>query len=110
MTLKKTFLSLAFTALLSTAAFAATIDDYKAKGYIGETSMGMLGVVTSSAPADVKRFVKETNDERLERYKAVAQKNGISLEQTQKLAGQKLIRQSGNGEWVQKPSGEWVQK
>lgn len=110
MKLGKIVLSFAFALLLTGVALAGSLENYKDDGYIGEMSNGLLGVVTSSAPKEAKSLVKEINEERLERYQTVARKNGISLEQTQKLAGKKLISQTPSGGWIQKPSGEWIQK
>ncbi len=107
--MKKLLLATAFTIGLTAQAFAGNLDTYKSQGLVGETTMGLVAPVAAASP-EVAAFVDELNAKRLEKYKSVAAQNGITLEQTQKLAGKKLVGETPSGQWVQNSSGEWVKK
>ncbi|MDE1152760.1 MAG: YdbL family protein [Micavibrio sp.] len=100
------------TALILSAsvAFAAmTLEDAKHSGLIGEQPDGLVGVVSGASP-DAKSLVESTNAQRLEKYKAIADKHGSSLDQVQAVAGQKLIASTPAGEYVKSASGSWQKK
>jgi uncharacterized protein YdbL (DUF1318 family) len=106
--MKKALMILAALALSSTLALAAlTLDAAKQQGLVGEQPDGLVGAVAPSA--EVSALVSATNAERLERYKAIAAKNGTDAAKVQALAGQKLIDQTPPGEYVM-GAGGWVKK
>ena len=94
-------------AFSSTAAWAMSLEEAKAAGYVGETHQGYLAVVKDAA--GVQQLVNQINLERRQHYREIARKNGTSLSAVETIVGQKLIERAGPGEYVQGPSG-WVKK
>lgn len=83
----------------------------KAQGIVGEQPDGLLGLVNpATAPADVAAMISTINAERMAKYQAIAAKNGTPVDQTQALAGQKLMAQTPAGQYVKAPDGSWMQK
>ena len=93
----------------SMALAGMSLDDAKVQGLVGEQTDGLIGAVSSASP-DVKKLISETNDERLEKYKAIAAKNGTELKQVQALAGKSLISRTPSGQYIKNASGGWQQK
>lgn len=81
----------------------------KAEGMVGEKPNGMLGIVINNPSDDIKMLVKTTNIARLERYKQIANKNGIEITKVQAMAGAKLIKEAPKGQWIF-IEGKWTQK
>lgn len=108
--LQKTTLTLAALTVASSVALAAlTIDGAKQSGLVGERADGLLGVVGNPTP-DVQTLVDSINAERLEKYRAIAAKNGTQLNQVQALAGKKLIEGAAPGQFIQNGAGGWQKK
>ncbi|MBL1146261.1 MAG: YdbL family protein [Pseudomonadota bacterium] len=102
------FLCFAFLAVLPATAYAEmSVAAAKAQGYVGEQPDGLLGIV-QAAPG-VAAMVDSTNAGRLAKYRAVAQSNGLPLDQVQKLAGQKLMTETPAGQYIFLNS-QWVKK
>lgn len=95
--------------LAAPGAAANPLDDAKAAGYVGERPDGMLGLVSSSAPADVVALVEEINAKRVESYAEIAEKNGIPVGAVAAQAGAKLIDRAPAGQYVMR-DGKWVRK
>ena len=91
----------------ATAAWAMSLEDAKAAGYVGETQQGYLAVVKSAA--GVQQMVDQINLQRRQHYREIARKNGTSLAAVEAIVGKKLIDRAGPGEFVQGPNG-WVRK
>jgi hypothetical protein len=91
-------------------ALADALDDAQAAGLVGERIDGYLGVVGSSAPADVVQLVEQVNAERRAKYAEIAQKQGAPVEAVAQIAGKKLIERTGPGEYVMGADGQWRQK
>lgn len=104
--MKKLFL--VFTLLSSFSVFALDLSDAKEQGLIGEQSNGLLGVVEASAEAE--KLVSTINAKRLVKYKQLAEKNGMSLDQVFILAGEKTTKKTAAGQYIQNSSGDWVVK
>ena len=95
--------------LRSEAAMAAlSLDAAKAQGLVGERADGLIGAV-SGANAEVSALVATVNKERLDRYAAIAAKNGTDVSKVQAVAGQKLIENTPAGQYVQTVGG-WARK
>lgn len=106
-------LMLAGFALFMTAsvAFAAlTLENAKHDGLVGERPDGLIGAVSGSPSADVKGLVDSTNSARMDKYNAIASKNGTPVDQIQAIAGQKLIGSTPAGEYIMNAAGEWQKK
>jgi uncharacterized protein YdbL (DUF1318 family) len=91
-------------------AQAGPLEDAKAAGQVGERIDGYLGVVGSSAPANVVQLVEQVNAERRAKYAEIAQKQGAPAEAVAQIAGKKLIERAAPGEYVMDATGQWQQK
>jgi uncharacterized protein YdbL (DUF1318 family) len=102
-----------FSALLLVGALsanAATLDDAKSAGQIGEGVDGYVHLVDQSAPSAVKALVKDVNGKRREKYAGIAKTRGASVESVAALAGAKLVKRAPAGEYVMDSSGKWQKK
>lgn len=104
--MKKLFLI--FTLIVSFSACALELSDAKDQGLVGEQSNGLLGVVVASK--EVSSLVKEINAKRITQYKQIAEKNGMTLDQVSILAGEKAIKKTSAGQYIQNAAGQWVVK
>lgn len=95
--------------LFASVAIAADLNQAKQKGLIGERADGYLGMVVSSAPADVVAMVADVNKKRKARYEKIAKANGITIKQVQALAGKKAIERTRGGDWIL-VNGGWRKK
>ena len=97
-----------FTLVFSFSCFAIGLSDGKEQGMIGEQTNGLLGVVESSAEVDA--LVVDINARRLAKYAQIAEKNGMTVKQVSLLAGEKTIKKTPAGQYIQNASGQWVVK
>jgi len=97
-----------FTLVLSFSSFAIELPDAKEQGLIGEQANGLLGVVESSPEVD--KLVREINERRLGKYSQIAEKNGMTVEQVSLLAGEKTMKKTPAGQYIQNTAGQWVVK
>jgi uncharacterized protein YdbL (DUF1318 family) len=91
-------------------ARADALGDAKAAGQIGEQKDGYLGLVDAGAPAEVRAIIADINARRREKYQAIAEREGTSLEAVARRAGVKLIGRAKPGHLIQDAKGNWVQK
>lgn len=89
-------------------AHALSLDEAKSEGLVGERPDGLLGVVVDTP--ETNRLVTEINAKRLDRYRQLAQEEGVPVNQVQALVGEKVIGQAAPGEYILGASGEWVRK
>lgn len=90
-------------------AWAMSLDQAKAQGYLGERADGLLGPVSGNTPADAASLMRDINAQRMDKYRQIANQNGTSVQAVQKIVGQKLIGKTPAGQWVNPGSG-WVKK
>jgi len=114
MTRLRTILAVLLTAVALTSAtagsaWALSLEEAKAQGYLGERVDGLLGAVGGSVPQDAVALMRTINDQRLTKYREIAQQNGTPVTAVQKIAGQKLIDKAPAGTWGNPGSG-WVRK
>ena len=95
--------------LFASVAIAADLNQAKQKGLIGERADGYLGMVVSSAPADVVAMVADVNKKRKAQYEKIAKSNSITIAQVQALAGKKAIERTRGGDWIM-VNGGWQKK
>ena len=100
-------LSLGF---LAAPALAASLDQAKAAGQVGERIDGFLGVVDANAPADVRAMVDQINAERQAKYKQIADKQGAPVAAVAQIAGKKLLERTPKGEYILGADGQWRKK
>ena len=108
----KIFTSLIIVSLFfSSIAFAIGLDEAKQKGLIGEKDNGYLGLVTlqENAQKEAKILVDDINAKRKAVYIELAAKNGITLQQLEKLAAAKAYEKTSAGHflWI---DGSWTKK
>ena len=92
------------------SANAATLDDAKAAGQIGESVDGYVHLVDKNAPAAVKALVKDVNNKRRAKYASIAKERGVPVEDVAALAGAKLVKRAPAGEYVMDSNGKWRKK
>ncbi|GJL94616.1 MAG: hypothetical protein DHS20C05_10210 [Hyphococcus sp.] len=100
-------------ALIFSGAWAAsaTIEQAKDNCIVGEQIDGYLGVVTgANASDDLRREVRDINQKRKAVYADLARRNGVSIQVTAQLTGEKLVNQAGRGECVRDTSGRWIKR
>ncbi|WP_413491774.1 YdbL family protein [Morganella psychrotolerans] len=101
----------ALTLMVSSSAFALTLDEAKQQGLAGETFSGYIAQVESAASRnDVKNLVKEINAARSQKYSELAQGNRMKADEVAKIAGQKLVTRAPKGEYVLGINGQWLKK
>lgn len=96
--------------ILAGNAFAATLDEAKAAGQIGEKQDGYIGLVQADAPADVVALVNDVNAQRRQRYQEIAQQNGIPVSEVIKLAFARAVENTRSGHYVESAPGRWTTK
>jgi uncharacterized protein YdbL (DUF1318 family) len=97
--------------LFSSLAFAIGLDDAKQKGLVGERNNGYLGMVTvqNDAQREVQSLIDDINAKRKAVYVKLAAKNGITVQQVEKLAAEKSYKKTSSGHylWI---NGKWAKK
>jgi uncharacterized protein YdbL (DUF1318 family) len=106
MKMKKFILIL--TLIFSFSVFAIELSDAKQQGMVGERVDGLLGAITTSR--EVKELVNDINAQRLAVYKQIAEKNAMTIDQVSVLAGEKAIKKTPKGQYIQNAAGQWVIK
>lgn len=101
--------ALMILALVSTAVFAADLNQAKRDGLVGERADGYLGLVVTSVSGDVKALVADINKKRRAEYQRIAAANNLTLDQVQALAGKKAIAKTRAGGWIL-VNGGWRKK
>ena len=96
--------------LEQTVANAPMIPVAKKGGWIGERLDGYLGLVREDTADEIRNLVLDVNEERRQRYMAIAEKHKLDVETVESIAGQRLIDKSAPGEFVQDAEGKWVKK
>lgn len=84
--------------LFSSIALAIGLDEAKDKGLVGEKDNGYLGVVV--AQQDAQALVADINAKRKAVYAELATKNGITLQQVEKLAAKKAYDKTSSGHYL----------
>jgi len=98
-------LSLIFSGQLMASKLTAPKD----AGVIGEQSNGYIGFV-KKASDEVKNLVKTVNKKRKDRYKAIAIKQKLSLNEVEKIGGQKAIEKTKSGHYIKLAGKGWTKK
>lgn len=112
MTMRK--LAAAFVVLLGLGGIAAMpasaleLETAVQQGLVGEKPDGYLAPVDSSS-AEVQALVKKVNDWRRQQYIDLANKHDQTLDEVERVAGEKRIRAAPPGSYVWR-DGQWVRK
>ena len=100
---------LALLASLSSApAAAASLNELRQSGAIGERHNGY--VVVRSNAAGAAKVVAQINAERRRIYEARAQEQGISAAQVGTIYAPQIFSRAPAGTWFQGPDGSWRRK
>lgn len=97
-------------AIMTSVAFAATLEEAKAAGQIGEKQDGYIGFVQTNVPADVTALVADVNAQRRQRYEQIARDNGIDIGQVARLAFTRALENTVSGNFVESSPGQWARK
>jgi uncharacterized protein YdbL (DUF1318 family) len=98
--------------LFSSIAFALSLDEAKQKGLVGERNNGYLGGVLKQMKGQketqkhVKSLIDDINAKRNAVYVKLATKNGITLQQVEKLAAEKAYKKTSSGHYLWM-NGKW---
>jgi uncharacterized protein YdbL (DUF1318 family) len=82
----------------------------KSAGLVGEQGDGFLGLVTGSAPADVKAAVDEINAGRAATYKDIAAKTGVTEQAAGEATARQLFARLAPGAYYKPLGGSWTRK
>jgi uncharacterized protein YdbL (DUF1318 family) len=97
--------------LFSSVAFAIGLNEAKQEGLVGEKNNGYLGIVTvqNDAQREVQSLIDDINAKRKAVYVKLAAKNGITVQQVEKLAAEKAYKKTSSGHylWI---NGKWAKK
>jgi hypothetical protein len=100
----------AFTALAFIAgvpfAHAASLDDLRAQGAVGERFDGLAVARDGSA----KDFVKDVNAKRSQIYQREAKKTGADVTAVGKIFAKQIMGKAPSGTWFLNENNKWVQK
>lgn len=107
--LLQTTLVAAILTIASGTAFAMDLNTAKSSGLVGEKENGLIESTLPNPSGDLKDLINSTNAGRLEIYKQMADKQGISLREVQAIAAQKIYDSAQPNEFLQK-NGKWVKK
>jgi uncharacterized protein YdbL (DUF1318 family) len=102
--------ALAMLVSLATAAWAASLDEAKAAGLVGERPDGFVAAVQPNPPPDIAALVQQVNSGRRAAYADIAAKEGVPVEQVGALAAEKIRAQAAPGAYFMTPGGSWTQK
>ena len=106
--------------LFSSVVFAIDLDEAKHKGLVGEKDNGYLSVVVilqqdaqqgiqQDAQKEAQILVDDINAKRKAVYIELAAKNGITLQQVEKLAAAKAYEKTHSGHYLWM-NGQWAKK
>ncbi|MBM86806.1 MAG: hypothetical protein CMQ41_00345 [Gammaproteobacteria bacterium] len=107
---RKILTVLAFSFLLVPKTLATTLQEAKAEGIVGEQINGFVGLVVTSASAEILALIQGVNTQREQRYQEIANQNGITIEQVAAVAYERAVEATESGHYIQNASGEWIQK
>jgi len=75
-------------------------------GTIGETFSGLV-TIRAAGNYTAEQLVRDENNDRMVIYNAIASKNGTSVEDVQKLYGERLQRDASSGTPIEIGNGNW---
>jgi len=91
------------------SAASALVENAKDNCIVGEQADGYLGVVSGANASDqLRREVRDVNQQRKSVYADLARRNGVTIEVTAALTAEKLMNSATSGQCIRKQSGNWV--
>jgi uncharacterized protein YdbL (DUF1318 family) len=97
--------------VLSSVVFAIGLDEAKDNGLVGEKDNGYLGlvVIQNNTQNETQLLIDDINTKRKAVYIELALKNGITLQQLEKLAAAKAYEKTSSGHYLWM-NGQWTKK
>lgn len=112
--MRKTFLmAVAAAALVAGAAEALSpaMEAAKASCVVGEQADGYLGVVDpAKASEDLRRELREVNQQRKQAYESLAAQNGVTTEVAAQVTAERLLNGAPSGQCIRDQNGQWIKK
>jgi hypothetical protein len=98
-------------AVSAAPAAAASLDEAKAAGYLGERPDGYVGLVRDDVPDWARQLANQINMQRRQTYAEVAQRTpGTTVREVGIIAGGKLVERAPAGHYVMNEQAQWVIK
>ena len=94
--------------VVASSTFALSLDEAKAKGLVGEKLNGYLGAVNPSN-AEAQALIEDVNQKRRQAYEDIAKRNRTDVKVVETLAGEKAVKNTKPGNFVEEPGG-WVKR
>lgn len=91
-------------------AFAASLQDAKAQGLIGEGNDGYVAYVVKPASPSIIELVTTVNIQRKAKFAETASNNGIAVAAVAKRFNQLAVEKTEAGNFYQNQAGEWLKK
>ena len=85
------------------------VDTLLARGVLGENRSGFLSV-RGAVDGNAQQIMDTENSDRMIIYQALAQKNGTSVEEIEKVYAERLRSSAPAGSPVENPNGSWGTK
>jgi uncharacterized protein YdbL (DUF1318 family) len=97
--------------VFSSVVFAIGLDEAKDNGLVGEKDNGYLGlvVIQNNTQNETQLLIDDINTKRKAVYIELALKNGITLQQLEKLAAAKAYEKTSSGHYLWM-NGQWTKK
>ncbi len=105
--LRVALLAVSAALLMAPAALADSLDERKAARDIGEQLDGYVGIAIENPPPELLTLVDRINENRREKYQAIAAKRQIDTALVAALAGEKLVARALPGHLVRDKEGRW---
>ena len=90
----------------ATIAWAASLQDLRASGALGESASGYVVARDPSANAEAAAI----NKKRKAVYAEKAAAQGVGIDQVGKVYAREILNQVPKGTWIQNEKGQWLQK
>ncbi len=88
------------------SAYAASLDDLRKQGAVGERFDGLAVARDGSA----KKVVKDVNAKRSKIYKREAKKTGADVTAVGAIFAKQIMKKAPKGTWFLNADGDWVKK
>lgn len=98
------FLSVA----MASPAFALDLSQARKAGSVGETPLGYIAAIKSSAEVDA--LVAEVNALRKQEYARISKENGQGVDVVAKVAAEQIINNLDAGSFYQAADGTWKKR
>ena len=112
---RRLFLTLLTVSLFAVAlgappAAAATLDELRSAGVVGERYDGLAVVRDTGASAQIRAQVDDVNAQRRRIYAKRASEQGVPADQVGRVYAQEIFRSAPSGTWFLGEDGNWTRK